>query len=135
MSEHWNHIASVVGFDPRRLEACGFDPERRHPQRDGVQRRLGELQALPEGWDGYRGRAVSEKTADRVHAVLAACLLPTGRYPSIVPGPSGDVQLEWHFCGVDLEVGISDDGPMTAWLAFGTGAEGESLTMGEGLQC
>lgn len=138
MSEHWDHIAAVIGFDPRRLEACGFDPARRYPQRDGVQRRLVELQALPPGWDGYRARAVSERTAARVHAVLAACLSPTGRYPSIVPGPSGDVQVEWHFGGVDLEVGISDDGPVTAWLAFGnTGAEGitESLTLGRGVQC
>lgn len=111
MSAHWDFIASVLGFDPRRLHDGIVDPARPYPQRDGVQRRLQDLKALPDGWDGYRGRGVTEMTADRVHAVLAACLSPTGRYPSIVPGPSGDVQVEWHWGGVDLELGISGDDP------------------------
>ncbi|MCV9964007.1 hypothetical protein OIU34_19185 [Pararhizobium sp. BT-229] len=130
MSEHWDHISFVIGFDPRRLGDHGCYPERSYPQREGVQRRLGELRALPHGWDGYNGRAVTDKTAARVHAVLAACLSPTGRYPSIVPGSSGDVQIEWHWGGVDLEIGISDDGPLTAWLAFGkTGPDGVTETL------
>lgn len=137
MSAHWDHIASVLGFDPRRIKDGIADPARPYPQRDGVRRRLQELRTLPDGWDGYRGRAVTERTAARVHAVLSACLSPTGRYPSIVPGPSGDVQVEWHWGGVDLELGISgDDQSITAWSASGTSwGLSETFEFEEALQC
>jgi hypothetical protein len=118
MSRHWDHIAGAIGFDPRPYEFVVKD-EVEYPQRAGVARRLDELCSLPDGWDGYRGRAVSMKTAERVHALLAAFLAPAGRYPSIVPGSSGDVQVEWHWGGVDLEIEVSDDEPVAVfWFAY-----------------
>ncbi|MBY3157189.1 hypothetical protein HFO56_33230 [Rhizobium laguerreae] len=119
MSKHWDHIAGVIGFDPRRHELGVADAERDYPQRAGVARRLDELCLLAPGWDGYQGRAVTAKTAARVHALLAACLSPAGRYPSIVPGSSGDVQVEWHRGGVDLEIGITEEEHVTFSFAYG----------------
>jgi hypothetical protein len=58
--------------------------------------------------------------------MLAAFLAPAGRYPSIVPGNSGDVQVEWHWGGVDLEIEVSDHEPVVVfWFAYqDTGSEG-----------
>lgn len=138
MSGYWDHIARVIGFDPRPFVFVVKGGED-YPQRAGVERRLDELCSLPDGWDGYNGRAVSAKTADRVHAMLAAFLSPAGRYPSIVPGDSGDVQVEWHWGGVDLEIEVCDDEPVAMfWFAYkDTGSEGlyGTIKMKEDVTC
>jgi hypothetical protein len=138
MSEHWDHIAGVIGFDPRPYEFVVPSSEADYPQRAGVERRLSELRSLPSGWDGYQGRAVSEKTSVHVHALLAACLSPTGRYPSIVAGSSGDVQVEWHWGGVDLEVEVSEGEHVAFWFSYKTtgptGASG-TILLKDAIQC
>jgi hypothetical protein len=125
MTEDWDFIASVIGFDPRLLAHIAVDSQRWYRQRDSVHKRLLDLQSLPEGWDGYRGQAVASKTSDRVHALLSACLSPIGQSPTIIPGSSGEVQLEWHQQGVDLEVGVSKKRSIRVWVTSDkTGVEG-----------
>ena len=123
MDNYFDQVASVIGFDPRKLDE-GPLVESQYVHRRGVETRLAELMSLPAGWDGYRGLPVAPCVADKVHAVLARCLSPKGRYPSLVPGADGDVQIEWHWGGVDLEVGLNASAAVHVWLATSTLPEG-----------
>jgi hypothetical protein len=85
----------------------------------GIENALTKLRSLPTGWDGYRGIPVTEVVSRRVHALLAAILLPVGRYPSLVPGSRGEVQVEWHSYGVDLEIEVAESGHALGFLKVG----------------
>lgn len=109
MIELWNITAARIGFDPAGVVERGHGLAGAYPGYGSVEARLAELLALPSGWDGYRGVATTAVVARRVHELLHASLSVDARLPSIVPGASGDVQLEWHLEGIDLEVGVSEE--------------------------
>ena len=60
--------------------------------------RRAELLALPENWDSYKARTPSATAID------AACSF------SLVPLPDGDIQMEWHIGGVDIEIEFNVEG-------------------------
>nr|WP_250808213.1 hypothetical protein [Neorhizobium tomejilense] len=127
MVDRWKRASSILGFDPTKIAGGLWASDSAYAQRSGVARKLSELMRLKEGWDGYRGRPLSPAVADRVHAILATCLADTGRYPSIVPGPSGDVQMEWHWGGIDLEVIVTERPMVEVWIGTDTvGDQGEA---------
>ena len=68
---------------------------------------LNLLLGLEENWDSYGARNVSLETAHAAIVLLYSVMGDQTPIPSIVPVPSGNVQLEWHRSGIDLEVEIT----------------------------
>jgi len=77
--------------------------------------RLNELCGLDEGWDGYLGRAVSFSNAHFAMSVIQAVCSQDTPVPQIVPGSSGDLQIEWHLTDVDIEIHIRAANDVVAW--------------------
>ena len=88
---------------------------------------LNSLLALEENWDSYGARKVSLETALSTIVLLNSVMDDRTKYPqiwkveiwkskllrrrtpppSIVPTPSGNIQLEWHRSEIDLEVEVT----------------------------
>lgn len=73
-------------------------------------RSLNSLLALEENWDSYGARAISIDTALSTIRLLDSVIDDRTPMPSIVPVPTGSIQLEWHQSGIDLEVEVTDSG-------------------------
>ena len=77
-----------------------------------------DLVRLPNGWNSYNARPVSEKAARHAITFLvqAASAIPNIAAPAVVPTVRGGLQLEWHRQGFDFEVEFGPDGP-ASWYA------------------
>ena len=71
---------------------------------------LNTLLALDEDWDSYGARKVSMESASTAIKILLYIMEDDTPLPSIVPKTSGNVQLEWHRSGIDLEVEVTPSG-------------------------
>jgi hypothetical protein len=97
---------------------------------DVVKKRLEELIQLPFGWDGYQGTHVSFQNASFALRVLEAICGVKTRAPQIVPGLSGDLQIEWHTLQGDLEIHVIGPNNVHAWRARASdNPEGEELVL------
>lgn len=67
---------------------------------------LDNLYELKHGWNSYGGRAIKSQAIEHARELLEKG--PTG--PSIVPCNNGNVQLEWHCNGMDVEIEIGENG-------------------------
>lgn len=95
-----------------------------------VRKQLDEFVALPRGWDGYSGRPVSFSIANFAVKVLEAVCGPDSPQPQIVPGGGGDLQLEWHLPGGDLELHVRAANDVLAWYRDSTtGPDGVEVPM------
>lgn len=74
--------------------------------REHVVNRLNHLCSLPSGWDGYSAGPVNFNAAHFALRVLESVCRYDTPQPSIVPGPSGDLQIEWHLETGDIELHI-----------------------------
>lgn len=89
-------------------------------ERSDLKRRLNakvnSLRALRDGWDGGRGKAVSEAILAKALAALDCALQPlrSPRAPFIVPLADGGVQIEWHESHAELEISFFANGEVTA---------------------
>lgn len=83
--------------------------------RGDVVDRLNYLCCLPLGWNGYRAGPVNFNTANFALRVLESVCSPDTPAPSIVPGSSGDLQIEWHLEGGDIELHIRAPNDVHAW--------------------
>lgn len=83
--------------------------------RDGVKSRLDEVCSLPSGWNGYGAPPVSFQTADFALRMLETICATSAPAPQIVPGANGDLQLEWHLTGGDLELHVRAPYDVYAW--------------------
>lgn len=98
--------------------------------RDEVAKRLNHVCRLPVGWDGYRAGPVSFGTAHFAFRMLDAVCTPDTPTPSIVPGVSGDLQIEWHLSTGDIELHIRAPNDVIAWQQTAdTGPDGEELLL------
>ena len=98
--------------------------------REPVIRRLNELTALRRGWDGYEGVPVTFENAYFAMQVLEACCRGDDPTPQIVPGTSGDLQIEWHLESGDIELHILAPNDVHTWHADeNTGFEGEEVLL------
>ena len=96
------------------FQITGEEPKWLYPTLASFQ----ELLQLPEGWDSYGGSPISDEAIAGAAEVLVRLKLPLeAPEPSVVPGSSGSVQLEWHRCGADVEIHISPAGDATAFLS------------------
>jgi len=69
-----------------------------------------ELLDLPENWDSYGARPISEETAFFALQLLDETMRADTPAPVVVPTNCGGVQLEWHTHGIDLEIEIQSPG-------------------------
>lgn len=98
--------------------------------REPVMRQLNALTALQGGWDGYQGVPVSCQHASVAMAILEACCRGDTPVPQLVPGSSGDLQIEWHLAGGDIELHIRGPKDVRAWHAdHTTGIDGEAVPL------
>jgi len=72
---------------------------------------MNDLLNLRAGWDSYGAHAVSADAVAATIRFLGLVMQEESRMPFIVPMSSGNIQLEWHSGGVDIEVEVTPDGP------------------------
>lgn len=95
-----------------------------------VIKRLDELVGLQPGWDGYDGVPVPFQNAYFAMQVLQACCRGDDPTPQIVPGGSGDLQIEWHLEKGDIELHIFGPNNVHAWyFDEHTGLDGEEASL------
>jgi hypothetical protein len=82
---------------------------------EGTLHRLGELSALPPGWDGHRAPPVSPGILQMAGIYLRYWASFVRIPPSVVPTAAGGVAFEWHRTGVDLEIEFHDTGEITVF--------------------
>ncbi|SJM33030.1 MAG: hypothetical protein E5Y10_24995 [Mesorhizobium sp.] len=92
-----------------------------------VKRQMEELLRLSPGWDGYNG---IPSTSDNIYfaiSVLESTCGPTAPAPQIVPGASGDLQIEWHVDNADIELHVRAPYDVHAWRQSAEHPDGEEL--------
>lgn len=72
--------------------------------------KLNSLLRLPPNWNSYGSAPVSTLAIQRAYQFLLHALPPSTPTPSIVPTPSGCVQLEWHQDDIDIEIEFQPTG-------------------------
>ncbi len=72
--------------------------------RNNVSQRLNELCALDTNWDGYGAQPVNYTNARFVEYMLVAIYNTEFPTPFIAPGVDGDLQVEWHIDGWEIEL-------------------------------
>jgi hypothetical protein len=83
--------------------------------RTQVVDRLNHLCRLPIGWNGYGAGPVNFNTANFALRLLESVCNASTPVPSIVPGASGDLQIEWHLEAGDVELHIRAPNDVHAW--------------------
>jgi hypothetical protein len=68
--------------------------------------RLFELAQLPENWDSYGAKPVSQQAIYAMLDLLLDIMKSDTPTPSIVPTVNGKLQAEWHIRDIDLEVEV-----------------------------
>lgn len=115
-SSSWNnaHVQSVVvpfrGSKARLVVS--------HPSGawwESVVERMGALTALQRGWDGYGAGPVSFESAYFALNMLQSLCADLEAEPQIVPGSSGDLQIEWHEMAASIELHVLAPNHVHAW--------------------
>lgn len=95
-----------------------------------VEARLQELIRLEDGWDGYAGQPVNFGNAVFALRVLESTCKSETPPPEIVPGTSGDLQLEWHLPKGEIELHVHAPNDVSAWrLISGTALMEEQASL------
>ncbi len=90
-----------------------------------VTKRLEDLIRLERGWDGYAGSPVSFFNATFALSMLKSICDSQTPAPQIVPGSSGDLQVEWHTLRGDVELHVRTPNDVQAWRVTSSGVEEE----------
>ena len=90
-----------------------------------VTKRLEDLIRLERGWDGYAGSPVSFVNATFALSMLKSICDSQTPAPQIVPGSSGDLQVEWHTLRGDVELHVKTPNDVQAWRVKSSGVEEE----------
>ena len=96
---------------------------------DGVKARFNELVQMRSGWDGYQGAPVSFVNANFALRMLEAVCGENAPMPQIVPGPDGDLQIEWHTIGADIELHVRGPNDVHAWRLVNGAADGQERVL------
>jgi len=94
--------ANIAVFTSTRRIVTGF----RNTQCHEIGEKLADLVTLEIGWDGYRAKPVAYANAVYAQKLLDEVCEEDTKVPSVVPGANGDLQLEWHVPGYDVEIHI-----------------------------
>lgn len=120
--------ANVVAIPAASARLMVFEPC--HGWREAVMNRLEELVRLEFGWDGYRGVPVTLENATFALRMLEAVCGPNAEAPQIVPGASGDLQIEWHSLKGDIELHVRGPNSVHAWRHLvGKVEDGDNLEL------
>lgn len=68
------------------------------------------LLKLEENWDSYGAKRILPETIAATLQLLFAIMDDKSPSASIVPTPKGNVQIEWHRFGIDLEIEVTAEG-------------------------
>jgi hypothetical protein len=121
-SETGADVFSHSAFSSRRVSTPP------HDYLKPVIDRLDELCRLEVGWDGYIAPPVSFSNAYFALSMLASAWPPDAPAPQIVPGSSGDLQVEWHSATTDIELHVRGPNNVRVWRFIQGGDEnGEEL--------
>lgn len=71
-----------------------------------VPRNFYAILALDANWDSYGANKISPKTVIAADELLGEIMKPDSPPPQIVPCANGNIQLEWHTGGIDLEIEV-----------------------------
>lgn len=106
MGYHSTDIFSGLSSQRVHQQKAIIRPTHEFPYRENISSRLQELICLELGWDGYRAKPVSFDKATFAMNMLEAIYSTNiqTNLPSIVPGVSGDLQIEWHYNGYAIEL-------------------------------
>jgi len=96
---------------------------------DAVNDRLEQLIRLEEGWDGYAGFPVSLVNAKFAFQMLESICRSDTPAPQIVPGSSGDLQIEWHTSAGDIELWVHGPNDVHLWREISETLECEELDL------
>ena len=120
---------NVIPLPTTSTRVMVFEPS--HVWREPVMMQLKELvQDLKQGWDGYIGLPVSLENATFALRMLEAVCGTKASTPQVVPGSSGDLQIEWHTLKGDIELHVISPNRVRAWRQWVGGDEdGESLDL------
>ena len=88
-----------------------------------VREELDDLLQPGDAWDDDGARPTSAFAVGRARETLQALANFDTPRPSIVPGPDGGVQLEWHLASVELEIEFRPNGQVEALLVDRATAE------------
>lgn len=94
-----------------------------------VKDRLEQLIRLDEGWDGYTGFPLSFDNAMFAFRMLESICRPDTPAPQIVPGSSGDLQIEWHTQQGNVELWVRGPNNVHAWRDAGEVEAGEEMDL------
>lgn len=83
-----------------------------------VRTRLGQIGALPVGWDGYGSEPIGEDVRSFALHILYSSMSSDQMAPSIVPISGGGLQLEWHTQRGDIELEISRPYQTELYVSF-----------------
>eukprot|EP01012_Entosiphon_sulcatum_P027860 TRINITY_DN33632_c0_g1_i1.p1 TRINITY_DN33632_c0_g1~~TRINITY_DN33632_c0_g1_i1.p1 ORF type:complete len:169 (+),score=22.58 TRINITY_DN33632_c0_g1_i1:388-894(+) len=98
--------------------------------RNEVMRKLENLMRLTPGWDGYRAQAVTLDTVTFTLQMLENTCGDKVPAPEIVPGISGDLQVEWHTDTIDIELHVRAANDVQAWhCSPSTHPDGEEMEL------
>ncbi|MBX9569845.1 MAG: hypothetical protein K2X77_13185 [Candidatus Obscuribacterales bacterium] len=78
--------------------------------------RLDSLIQLPPNWDSHGARAVAFNAAMNTIRLFCEVMFVSTPQPQVVPTNKGNLQLEWHQCGIDLEIEVSNTGEVHAFF-------------------
>jgi hypothetical protein len=85
------------------------------------------LYGMPENWDSHGAREISFGSAVNSARLFCQVMFEQTPIPNLVPTVRGNLQLEWHVFGIDLEVEVAEDGQIAAGLERVDGSEEEWL--------
>lgn len=91
--------------------------------------KLQELIRLEEGWDGYLAFPVSFESAMFAYKMLESISNSNTPAPQIVPGTSGDLQIEWHLLGGEIELWVRGPNSVHAWCQLHNRSEQYELEL------
>lgn len=94
---------------------------------EGVKARFNELVQMRNGWDGYQGVPVKFVNANFALRMLEAVCDADAPAPQIVPGPNGDLQIEWHTNTADIELHVRAPNNVHAWRSVRGSLDEERL--------
>lgn len=122
-------LRRITGADVTSDSAfsCRIVSEPPHAWRQAVIDRLDELCKLEVGWDGYRGLPISFANVNFAASVLGSACPLDAPAPQIVPGPNGDLQIEWHSATTDIELHVCGPYDVQAWRKTQSIPGGEEL--------
>ena len=82
---------------------------------------LGRLQSLQPGWDGDRGRPITQPALRGMLDVLAVLLAEDSEPPHIAPLTSGGIHIDWLAGGDEIEIEIDNAGAVQVLAETATG--------------